>query len=101
MVEVEDVGEPAKPRQRLTTIFGWLAGGAAGLLVNFGLAALVGEGYPITITTFVTFIAGAFGGMRVADKLGPEGFRPLGIAAGILFAVIVGMVLVAFLAPPS
>lgn len=88
-------------RARLTTIFGWIAGGALGVLANYGLSLAVGESYPVTWTTFVFFLAGAFGGMHLADKLGPKGFRPLGIAAGVLFALFVGIVLTMMATRPS
>jgi len=71
-------------KRRMTTVFGWVAGGSLGLLVNYGLFLFFGEGYPTTPTTFVTFLAGAFAGMHLADRLGARGFRPLGIAAGVL-----------------
>ena len=80
-------------RQKLTTVFGWVAGGSIGVLANWGLFVAIGEGYPVTWTTFALFLGGAFAGMYVADKLGPRGFRPLGIAAGVLFAVFIGVVL--------
>jgi len=81
-------------RQRLTTIFGWVAGGALGVLLNFVAYVSWGESYPVTWTTFALFLAGAFGGMHLADRLGPErGFRPLGIAAGVLFALFLGVIL--------
>lgn len=88
-------------RSRLTTIFGWIAGGALGVLANYGLFVALGEGYDTTWTTFIFFVAGAFGGMYAADKLGPRGFKPLGIAAGILFALFVGIVLTMLSTPPA
>lgn len=81
-------------KRRMTTVFGWVAGGSLGLLVNYALFLAVGEGYPTTPTTFVTFLAGAFGGMHLADRLGARGFRPLGIAAGVLL-VAFGWIVVA------
>lgn len=94
--------EPATPsvdtredlKRRFTTIFGWVAGGSLGLLVNYGLFLAFGEQYPTTPTTFVTFLAGAFAGMHLADRLGPRGFRPLGIAAGVLL-VAFGWIVIA------
>ena len=84
-------------RRRLSTVFGWTAGGALGLLINFAVARAIGSGYPITISTAVSFIVGAFGGMALSDRLGPRGFRPLGIAAGVLLAVLItGLVTAAF-----
>lgn len=79
-------------QRRMTTVFGWVAGGSLGLLVNYGLFLYVGEGYPTTPTTFVTFLAGAFAGMSLADRLGVRGFRPLGIAAGILLVAFAWIV---------
>lgn len=90
-----DESEPpaANPRQRYATAFGWVAGGVLGLLINWGISAAVGDGYPLTWTTFALFLAGAFGGMSLADRLGPRAFKPLGIAAGVLIAVLVSLVL--------
>lgn len=85
----------------MATGFGWVAGGALGLLLNYGLLRMVGEAYPTTWTTFLLFLAGAFGGMSLADRLGPRGFKPLGIAAGVLLAVFLGLVLVSLIAPGS
>jgi peptidoglycan/LPS O-acetylase OafA/YrhL len=79
-------------KARMTTVFGWVAGGSLGLLVNYGLFLSYGEGYPTTPTTFVTFLAGAFAGMHLADRLGPRGFRPLGIAAGVLLVAFAWIV---------
>lgn len=93
----EDVG--ARSRQRLATVFGWLAGGALGLLINYGLFLAVGEGYPTTWTTFALFLVGAFAGMWAADRLGPKGFTPLGIAAGVLFALFAAVVAMTLLTP--
>lgn len=73
-------------------MFGWIAGGSAGLLVNYGLFVAFGEGYPTAPTTFATFLAGAFGGMALADRLGERGFRPLGIAAGLLLVAFASIV---------
>ena len=90
--------EREKTRAKLTTVFGWVAGGTAGVLANWGLYVAIGEQYPVTWTTFLLFLGGAFGGMFLADRLGPRGFAPLGIGAGVLFAVLVGMVLTVTLA---
>lgn len=80
-------------RARLTTVFGWIAGGSLGLLINYALFLAYGEGYPVTPTTFVLFLGGAFGGMSLADKLGPRGFTPLGIAAGVLLVAFAWVVI--------
>ena len=90
------VAHTDQTRKRLTTMFGWVAGGSAGVLINWGAYNLFGggdSGYPVTLTTFVLFLAGAFGGMFLADRMGAAGFRPLGIAAGILFAIFIAVVL--------
>ncbi len=84
-------------RRRLTTIFGWLAGGALGLLLDYALYLHYGEALPIGPTTFVTFLVGAFGGMLLADRLGPRGFRPLGLAAGALVVTFAWIVLASLL----
>ncbi len=57
----------------------------------------VGEGYPTTITTGAFFLVGAFGGMALADRLGERGFKPLGLAAGVLLALFVTLVLASFM----
>lgn len=95
------VAAAAETRRRLGTVFGWLAGGALGVLVNYGLLRVIGEGYPTTYTTFGFFLAGAFGGMALSDRLGPRGFKPLGIAAGVLLALIIALVLALFTSSPT
>lgn len=85
-------------RERLTTAFGWIAGGALALLLNFGVYQAAGdEGYPVTVTTFVAFLGGAFGGSWLADRLGARAFKPLGVLAGLLLAIFVTLVLASFL----
>jgi hypothetical protein len=91
----------AQTRQRLSTVFGWLAGGSLGVLLNYGIWSAVGEGYPVTYTTFLFFIPGAFGGMALADRWGPRAFKPLGVLAGVLFALFLGLVIAALMAPPE
>lgn len=89
--------ERTRARERLTAAFGWLAGGALALLANFGVYRAVGEGYPVTVTTFVFFVGGAFGGSWLADRLGVRAFKPLGILAGLLLAVFIALVLASLL----
>jgi hypothetical protein len=76
----------------MTTAFGWIAGAALGVLVNYVLFVIFGASYPAVPTTFVLFVAGAFGGMTLGDRLGPRGFRPLGLAAGLLLALALTLV---------
>ncbi len=73
-------------RRRLTIAFGWIAGASLGLVLNGVTFSFWGRGYPVVPTTFVLFVAGAFGGMKVADHYGHRAFTPLGIAAGVLLA---------------
>ncbi len=95
----------AASRKRLGTVFGWIAGGSLGLLLNYALFLLLsdeaGHGYPTVPTTFVLFVAGAFGGMSVADRAGERAFRPLGIAAGILLAIFLALVAAVLMSPPA
>lgn len=66
-----------------------------GLLLNYPLYLAFGEKYPKEPTTFVLFVAGAMLGMRVSDRMGPSGFRPLGVAAGVsLTGILVLLILI-------
>jgi peptidoglycan/LPS O-acetylase OafA/YrhL len=85
--------ERADSKRRLTTVFGWVGGGSLGLLLNYGFFLVSPSDYPVVPTTFVAFVGGAFGGMALADRLGPRGFRPLGIVAGISLALMLVLVL--------
>jgi len=64
-----------------------------GSLWNSGLFRATAEGYPTAPTTFGTCLAGAFAGMRLADHLGVRGFRPLGVAAGVLLVAFAWIVI--------
>jgi hypothetical protein len=92
-------------RRRLATVFGWIAGGSLGLLINYVIFLAVsdaaGQGYPTVPTTFVLFVVGAFGGMAVADRGGEKAFRPLGIAAGILLSLFLALVAAVLMSPPA
>lgn len=88
---------PERARKRLSTVLGWVAGGSFGLLVNYALFWAIGPSYPVVPTTFVTFVAGCFGGMWLADRLGPRASRSLGIVAGILFALAATLALLVLL----
>lgn len=84
------------------TAFGWLAGGTAGFVLNLLVARFVGpDRYPVAPTTFVLFLAGAFGGMTLADRLGVKAFRPFAMAAGIAFAVLLSIFVIAFVLSDS
>lgn len=96
------VDDETERRRRVTTAFGWIAGGSLGLLLNYAFFLAIGpEGYPTVVTTFVLFLAGAFGGMSLADRLGPRGFRPLGIAAGVFFSLFLALVIAVLASPPQ
>ena len=77
-------------RKRLATVFGWIAGGCTGLVVNYFVFLAIGTRY-LVASTFLHFIAGAFAGMTTADRLGPRAFRILGIAAGISLALAIAL----------
>ncbi len=89
-----------KGRRRATTAFGWLAGGSLGLLVNYGLFLAAGPSWPVVPTTFALFIAGCFGGMWVADKLGDRGFKVLGLTAGVLVALAATLAVAMLMSQP-
>ena len=87
-------------RQRMGTVFGWIAGGSLGLVVSYAISLAWGPGYPLIPGTFALFVAGCFGGMWASDRLGDRAFRVLGIAAGVLLAVAVAFVAAAILTAP-
>ena len=95
--------EAPSSRARLTTALGWVAGGSAGMLLNYllflAIADETGAGYPVVPTTFVLFVVGAFGGMAVADRGGEKMFRPLGIAAGVLLSLFLALVAAVLMSP--
>ena len=98
--EPEPEARQGDPRRRYTTAFGWLAGGLLGLMLNYGAFLVIGEGYPVVPTTFVLFVAGAFSGMALADRLGGKGFKALGITAGVLVALFVVLLVLVLTSPP-
>jgi hypothetical protein len=100
------MAEPSTTRAKLTTAFGWIAGGAAGLIANYvcllvatGALGIADEAYPVVPTTFALFLVGAFSGMAIADRMGERGFRTLGISAGVLLALLVAVALTVMLTP--
>lgn len=84
----------------MQTVFGWVAGISLGMLASYGAFLAVGARYPRELGTFALSVGGAFVGMWVADRSGPRGFRPLGIAAGLLLALVIALGLLVVLAPP-
>lgn len=96
----ESTEEPrARARKRLATVFGWVAGASLAMLLNYALFFEFGEAYPTVPTTFAAVVIGAFVGMAVADKLGPRGVRPLGIAAGVLLGLVALLAFTVVFAP--
>lgn len=89
-----------KAKQRMGTVFGWIAGGSLGLVVNYAISLAWGPGYPLIPTTFGLFVLGCFGGMWASDRLGDRAFRVLGIAAGLLLALALTFVVAAMLTAP-
>lgn len=83
--------------RRAGTVLGWLGGAASGLVIDYGIAAAVGEGYPAGYSTFALLAIGAFVGMAVADKLGARAPRVLGPFAGVMVAVCATLFLAASL----
>ena len=87
----------------MTTALGWIAGGSAGMLVNYLLflafADETGAGYPVVPTTFALFVVGAFSGMAIADRGGERMFKPLGIAAGVLLSLFLALVAAVLMSP--
>lgn len=90
---MDDDDTQTRSRRRIQTVFAWIAGGALGVLVSYGLFLLVGEAYPKEPGIVVLFALGAYGAMRLSDHLGPRGFKPLGIAAGVLATLFVVLAL--------
>lgn len=85
-------------RRRATVVLGWTAGGALGLLLAGGAYA---AGLASPWLTFGLFVTGALTGAKVAERFGPRAFKPLGIAAGVLFAALVMLALSVFVRTPD
>ena len=83
--------------KRAGTVLGWLGGAASGLVLDYAIAAAVGETYPAGYSTFALLVVGAFVGMAVADKLGERAPKILGPFAGIMVAVCATLFLAASL----
>lgn len=85
----------ADPRRaRLARVLGWIAGGIAGFLANYlAWSAAVDRGvpWPAEPTTFVAFVAGAFGGMAAADRLGARAAPILATVLAVLLVVAVAV----------
>jgi hypothetical protein len=58
------------------------------VIVSF-LVALVldGDDFPLVPVTFGSVVAGCFAGMWLSDRVGPRGFRFIGVAAGCLLSL--------------
>lgn len=81
---------------------GGVAGGALGLLVNFLAFQVIDDpSYPVTPTTFVLVVAGAFGGIHLAERLGTRGLRVMSVATGIVVALLVASWLLLASAPDA
>ena len=91
-----ETAAPVDTRARWGVLFGWVAGGAAGVLVNTALELLLGASWPEALGIFGLFVVGAFAGMRLAKTLGPRAFRILGISAGLLVAATALVLFVTF-----
>ncbi len=78
---------PRAEGRRVVTLLGAVDGALLALWLNLLFFHAYGEGYPVEITTFVLFSAGAFGGMAIADRYGTRALRPLGLALGVLLSL--------------
>lgn len=90
---MSETHDGARGRQRVQTALAWTAGGAAGVLLSYALYLAVGEAYPKEPAAFALFALGAYGGMSVSDRLGPRAFRGIGLAAGVLGALLLVLVI--------
>ncbi len=88
-----DVDDGPRGRRGVQTALAWTAGGATGLLLSYALYLLVGDAYPKEPAAFGLFAVGAYGGMILSDRLGPRGFRGIGVAAGVLAALLLVLVI--------
>lgn len=82
----EPKAEEGPKTSRLGIVLGWIAGALALLLVNFFAFHGYGEGYPVEPTSFAAVVIGAFGGMALAERLGPRAPKLLGLTVGLLLA---------------
>lgn len=74
-------------RTRITYVFAWIAGGGAGLILNYAFKAMVGRAYPLRVATFCFFVAGALIATKSLDHFRPRAFAVSGIAMGVVIAV--------------
>jgi hypothetical protein len=74
---------PKNTQRRAATVLGWLTGGIAGLLLNYGVFQAYGTGYPVVPTSFGLFVLGCFAGMWTADRLGDRGIKVLAVTTGL------------------
>ncbi|MEO0326044.1 MAG: hypothetical protein AAF447_24055 [Myxococcota bacterium] len=80
-------GTPDTGGRRALTLLGAIDGAVLALWLNLLFFHGYGEGYPVEVTTFVLFSAGAFAGMAIADRYGMRALRPLGLGLGVLLAL--------------
>lgn len=78
-------------KSRIVTGLGWVSGGVSALMLNYVVFYLWGDAYPVQPTSFVAFLVGAFGGMALGDRLGEKGFRAMGVATGVVFALALSL----------
>ncbi len=92
----EPADEEGPKTSRLGVVLGWVAGALALLLLNFFAYHGYGEDYPVEPTSFAAVVIGAFGGMALADRLGPRAPKVLGLLVGLLLATATVTVFLVF-----
>lgn len=90
--EIENDAAESRPTERAATVLGWLCGGLLGLLIHFIVYASIQAEYAVSLPNAAIFVAGAFGGMAFADRLGERAVKVL----GLLFGIILGIGVLAF-----
>ncbi len=87
------MSEEQNKRSPLGTVLGWISGSGTGLLLSF-IAYHSIDGMPVGPVVFGALVAGAFGGMALADRLGERAIRVLGIWTGCIAAAALLIVMV-------
>lgn len=86
-------GKPSPAQLPPALVFlGAAIGAWLGILVNYGIFHVVGNGWPVSVSTFVAVAGGAFGGMAVVQRLGRHAPRAIGLGLGLM----VGLSLIAW-----